>query len=171
MPYTLAPISRDDARAIRGWRYDGPYAVYNMDVEDITGDALDDEMLDSRSPWFAVRDASGELIGFFAFGTSAELGGYMTPHLFDGDDILSIGLGMRPDMTGKGAGLDFVNAGLRFAREYFTPRTFRLYVMSWNRRAIRVYEHAGFRQIGTVMQHTPAGEREFIEMRRDAQEP
>lgn len=168
MPYTLTPMSRDDARAIREWRYDGPYAIYNMDVDGFSSDVLDDEMLDTRSPWFAVRDTSGDLVGFFAFGTSAELGSYTAPHLFDQDDLLSIGLGMRPDMTGKGAGFDFVNVGLRFARERFAPRTFRLYVMSWNRRAIRVYERAGFRRIGFVIQHTPAGEREFIEMRRVA---
>ncbi|MGZ6391289.1 MAG: hypothetical protein ACXWQZ_18780, partial [Ktedonobacterales bacterium] len=73
MPYTLAALSRDDARAICGWRYEGPYAIYNMDVEGIGADVLEDEMLDLRSPWFAVRDGSGELIGFFAFGTAAEL--------------------------------------------------------------------------------------------------
>ena len=168
MPYTFAPMSWDEARAIRGWRYEGPYAAYNMDVEDVSANALDDEMLDPRSPWFAVRDESGELIGFFAYGTSAELGGYATPHLFDEDGLLSVGLGMRPDRTGKGDGQRFVNAGLDFAREHYAPRVFRLYVLSWNHRAIRVYEHAGFQQVDTVIQHTPAGEREFIEMRREA---
>lgn len=168
MPYTLAPMSSDDARAIRGWRYEGPYGVYNMDIEGISSDALDDEMLDSHSPWFAARDESGELIGFFAFGTAAELGGYSMPHLFGEDGVLSVGLGMRPDMTGKGDGLRFVNEGLNFARERFAPRMFRLYVMSWNHRAIRVYERAGFRRVATVPQHTPVGTREFIEMRRDA---
>jgi [ribosomal protein S18]-alanine N-acetyltransferase len=168
MRYTLAAMSRDDARAIWSWRYEGPYAVYDMDIEHIGANALEEEMLDLRSPWFAVRDEQGELVGFFAFGTAAELGGYSSPHLFDEDGILSIGLGMRPDMTGKGAGLAFVNAGLNFARERFAPRAFRLYVMSWNHRAIRVYERAGFQWADTVIQHTPSGEREFIEMRRDA---
>lgn len=168
MPYTLAALSRDDARAIYGWHYESPYAIYNMDVEGIRADVLEDEMLDLRSPWFAVRDDAGELIGFFAFGTAADLGGYSTPHLFDEDGILSVGLGMRPDMTGKGAGLNFVNAGLHFARERFAPRAFRLYVMSWNRRAMRVYERAGFQWVDTVIQHAPSGEREFVEMRRDA---
>lgn len=168
MAYTFAPMNRDDARAIRGWRYHGPYAVYNMDAEGMSGDALEEEMLDLRSPWFAVRDDSGELIGFFAYGTSAELGGYSTPHLFDEGRVLSVGLGMRPDMTGKGAGLRYVNTGLDFAREHFAPRVFRLYVMSWNHRAIRVYERAGFRRVGTVVQRIPSGEREFIEMCRDA---
>jgi RimJ/RimL family protein N-acetyltransferase len=168
MAYTFAPMHRDDARAIRGWRYDSPYAMYNMDAADIGGDALEDEMLDPRSPWFAVRDESGELMGFFAYGTSAELGGYSTPHLFDEDGLVTVGLGMRPDMTGKGEGLRFVNAGIDFARQRFAPRELRLYVMSWNHRAIRVYERAGFQQVGIVMQHTSSGQHEFIEMQRDA---
>ncbi len=168
MAYTFAPMRRDDARAIRGWHYGGPYAVYNMDAANIGGDALEDEMLDPRSPWFAVRGESGDLMGFFAYGTSAELGGYSTPHLFDEDGIVTVGLGMRPDMTGKGEGLRFVTAGLDFARQRFAPRVFRLYVMSWNHRAIRVYERAGFRRAGIVTQRTSTGEREFLEMRRDA---
>lgn len=168
MSYTFAPMNHDDARAIRNWRYVGPYATYNMDAADTSSDAIEAEMLDPRSPWFAVRDESGELMGFFAYGTAAELGGYSTPHLFDNDGLVTVGLGMRPDMTGKGEGLRFVNAGLNFARQRFAPRVFRLYVMSWNHRAVRVYERAGFQQVGIVTQRISTGEREFIEMRRDA---
>lgn len=168
MPYSFTSLNRDDARAIRAWRYEGPYAVYNMDTEGAISDALEDEMLDLRSPWFAVRDESRELIGFFAYGTSAELGGPMTPHLFGAEGVLSVGLGMRPDTTGKGDGLGFVTAGLDFARQRFAPRAFRLYVMSWNHRAIRVYGRAGFRHAGMVTRDTGSGEREFIEMYRDA---
>ena len=41
--------------------------------------------------------------------------------------------------------------------------------MTFNRRAIRVYERAGFQSVGEVMQHSPHGERNFLEMRRAAQ--
>lgn len=168
MPYSFTAMNQDDARAIRAWRYEGPYAVYNMDAEGAVSDALEDEMLDLRSPWFAVRDESRELIGFFAYGTAAELGDLTTPHLFGADGVLSVGLGMRPDTTGKGDGLGFVTAGLDFARQRFAPRAFRLYVMSWNHRAIRVYERAGFRHAGIVTRNTVSGAREFIEMCREA---
>ncbi len=169
MSYTVRPMTRDDVETIRTWRYAGPYAVYNLDMEGATGAALEDEMLDLRSPWFAVRDATGDLIGFFAYGSAADIGTPATPHVLDTDGTLSIGLGMRPDMTGSGAGLSFVHAGLEFARDRFAPTAFQLYVLSWNRRAVRVYERAGFRQVGTIRQRSEGGgEREFIEMWRAA---
>ncbi len=66
----------------------------------------------------------------------------------------------------RGLGLAFVNAGLVFARRQFAPALFRLFVMTFNERAIRVYERAGFQRVGVVMQRGPTGERPFLEMRR-----
>jgi [ribosomal protein S18]-alanine N-acetyltransferase len=166
--YTFSPISEAEARAILAWRYAGPYAVYNTE-DDAQLEAGLAEMLDTRSPYFAVRDGSGDLIGFFAFGTAAEVGGGGAPHLMGADGLLSVGLGMRPDLTGRGEGLDFVNAGLAFARERYAPTIFRLFVLSFNQRAMRVYERAGFERVGTLHLSGEHGSREFIEMRRPAQ--
>jgi [ribosomal protein S18]-alanine N-acetyltransferase len=55
---------------------------------------------------------------------------------------------------------------LDFAREHFAPERFRLYVLIFNERAIRVYERAGFERAGVYVQHNPAGDRDFLEMRR-----
>lgn len=165
-PYTFSPMNEADARAIATWRYDAPYAVYNMDAG--TPDGLD-ELLDPTSPYYAVRDVSGELVGFFAFGSAAEVQGSGPPHLYGPERTLSVGLGLRPDLTGRGLGLAFVNAGLAFARQTFNPASFRLYVMTFNHRAIRVYERAGFVPSGIVPVPGPGGvPRDFLEMRRDA---
>ena len=75
---------------------------------------------------------------------------------------------MRPDLTGKGLGLDFINTELEFARKHFTPDYFRLYVLSHNKRAIRAYENAGFKQVRVLMQHNIHGDNEFVEMMRKA---
>ena len=53
---------------------------------------------------------------------------------------------MTPDLVGKRLGLGFVLAGLEFAEERFAPSGFRLTVATFNERAIRVYERAGFRR-------------------------
>jgi [ribosomal protein S18]-alanine N-acetyltransferase len=164
MQFDFAPMEEADARAIQAWRYEGQYAVYNWEGEDDPG-----EMLDRRSPHYAVRDERGELVGFFAYGSSAQVWDSGEPHLYSENKTITIGLGMRPDLTGKGLGLAYTQAGLDFAREHFKPEYFRLYVLAFNERAIRVYERAGFERTGIYTQLHPAyGKRDFVEMRRRA---
>jgi RimJ/RimL family protein N-acetyltransferase len=83
--------------------------------------------------------------------------------LYD-EGALDVGLGMRPDLTGHGLGLGFMQAGLRFARQTFSPPAFRLTVAAFNGRAVKVYEAAGFEVIRSF------GDRgyEWLLMRRPA---
>jgi RimJ/RimL family protein N-acetyltransferase len=151
-------MTLEHARLIAAWRYQGPYAAYNFD-----GDAA--ELLGTRSPFFAAHDERGELVGFCCFGTTAEIGDVGPPRLFTGADrTLSVGLGLRPDLTGQGLGLGlaFVRAILDFARESFAPEAFRLFVLTWNHRARRVYERAGFESVRAVTNEQGL---EFLEMR------
>lgn len=164
---TAVPMTADDARAIQTWRYEGEYATYNF-ADTAEGMA---ELLDTRSPYFAVRDERGELVGFFAYGTAGEVGGEIgeiEPALYadPADRTLSVGLGLRPDLTGKGLGLPFVDAALACARAHFAPSGFRLFVLDWNTRAIRVYERAGFARVRTLTVTDRHGTLTFMEMRR-----
>ncbi len=165
MPFTFTPLNETDARVIQTWRYEEPYAIYSY----TPSEEVLTEMLDQRSPHYAARDEQNELIGFFCYGTSAQVWENAVPALYSEDQVIDIGLGMRPDLTGKGLGLAFVNAGLDFAREQFAPRSFRLFVLSFNTRAMRVYERAGFARVREFAQPNPAhGELRFVEMRREA---
>src|SRR5262249_61609424 len=49
--------------------------------------------------YFAVHDDTGEMTGFYYFEPNG--------------DVLDYGLGLRPDLTGGGRGLDFFRAGVR----------------------------------------------------------
>src|ERR1700751_4981124 len=73
------------------WRYDPPYDFYDSDG------------LPVKNPefFFAVRDDEGALIGFYFFEPVG--------------DALFYGFGLRPDLTGRGLGEQFVLAGLKFA--------------------------------------------------------
>lgn len=164
MHFTFKPMDEADARAIQAWRYEGPYSVYNQDDDDGGIPA----MLDRRSPYYAVQDDKGELIGFFCFGSSAQVWDSGEPHLYSENNTITVGLGMRPDLVGKGLGLAFVNAGLAFAKEQFKPDYFRLFVLTFNERAIKVYERAGFQRVGIYVQHTKQGDHDFLEMSRKA---
>lgn len=166
MQFIFSLMSDADVRVIQTWQYEGQYAIYSIPAGEEESAAA--EMLERRSPYYAVCDENGELTGFFCFGTSAQPWSNEVPGLYGDNRLLDIGLGMRPDLTGKGLGLAFVQAGLSFARAQFAPLAFRLFVFAFNERAIRVYEKAGFERTDTLLQQDTNGERIFVEMRRAA---
>jgi [ribosomal protein S18]-alanine N-acetyltransferase len=160
--FTLKPITPRDARAISRWRYEGPYSVYDGDPTSV------DSLLQPRLRYHSVFDESGDVVGYFCFGEDAQVAAGRQLGVYEREPALDVGLGMRPDLTGRGLGVEFVHAGLKFAREAYSPPAFRLTVATFNRRAIRVYEKAGFRLIKTFGAPPPGSEREWLLMRRDA---
>ena len=67
-------------------------------------------------------------------------------NLYGGEDVIDIGLGMKPALTGKGIGKEFFQAGIAFARKEFNAKMFRLSVATFNTRAITLYKNIGFKQ-------------------------
>jgi ribosomal-protein-alanine N-acetyltransferase len=140
------------AHAIANWHYEGIYAFYDMDqdIEDL------EELLNPHSwadRYYAIVNECDELIGFFCFEQE--------------NGAVTIGLGLRPDYTGKGLGQAFVEAGLEFAKK-FNPTMFRLSVATFNQRAIRTYERTGFKSDGVFINETNGGQHEFLRMVRGA---
>ena len=138
-------LSDDQAGEIAEWRYEFPYEWY-----DTSADPRRVELFANparRTHLRAVVDG-GELVGFFNF-------------VPDGDEV-RIGLGMRPDLTGRGLAQPFIEAGLDYAKREWRPRHFRLWVARWNERALRAYRTAGFREVA------PTEESRFVEMERPA---
>jgi ribosomal-protein-alanine N-acetyltransferase len=147
-------MSQAEAEAIARWGYPEPYSFYDWsaDPSDVA------ELLDPAArgdAYYAVRDESEELAGYFSFKPRDS-------------DVLEIGLGLHPDRTGRGLGLTFVEAGLDYAERRFAPTAFVLAVATFNRRAITVYERAGFVAERVYMHATNGGDWEFAEMRRPA---
>jgi ribosomal-protein-alanine N-acetyltransferase len=151
--YRFVQMDDDEAREISRWHYQPPYDFY-----DSTSDPDDlEELLDPArrdGSYFSAFDTEGALVGFFQFETEGE--------------TVDVGLGLRPDLTGKGLGLDYLLAGLEFARERFSPRRFTLSVATFNERAIEVYERAGFRRGAVYMHHTNGADFQFLAMAREA---
>ncbi len=162
MQFTFSLINEQDAYIIQHWQYEPPYTTYTMNAADPQAIA---ELLDTRSPYYAVRDENAELIGFCAFGSSALIGEIGAPRIFVEGKTIAIGLGLRPDMTDKHIGLPFVEAILDFARRTYEPEHFLLYVYTWNQRAIKVYTRAGFSAGRTITVENGAT---FLEMRRQS---
>jgi [ribosomal protein S18]-alanine N-acetyltransferase len=149
----IAPMSQQEAEEIAEWRYDPPYDFYDADADhrDLA-ELLDPEVRGDR--YFSARDASGDLVGYFGLGF--------------GDGVAGIGVGLRPDLTGRGLGLSFLEQGLAFATERYSPTRFRLSVAVFNKRAITVYERAGFVRTRTYDHETNGGVFRFVEMERPA---
>jgi [ribosomal protein S18]-alanine N-acetyltransferase len=149
----ITPMSQEEAEAIAEWRYDPPYHFYDAsaDHRDLA-ELLDPEVRGDR--YFSAREASGVLIGYFG--------------LTFADGVAGIGVGLRPDLTGRGLGLAFLEQGLAFATERYSPERFRLSVAVFNKRAITVYERAGFVRSRTYDHETNDGVFRFVEMERPA---
>lgn len=144
MNLVIRQASLETLAAMAIWRYDPPYDFYDGDEEPVK----------NPERFFEVRDEQGVLVGFYYFEQRA--------------DALEYGLGMRPDLTGRGLGLEFVRVGLEFARRRFAPERIVLNVAAFNDRARIVYERAGFRLTGKhVRTFSRWGDVEFLEMEEE----
>ena len=151
--YSFRPMSDEEAREISGWSYEPPYDFYDLaSDEDDLAELLDPER--RKDAYFSAFDDDRVLAGYFQFEVEGR--------------TVDVGLGLRPDLTGADMGLDYLLAGLEFARERFSPTRFTLAVATFNERAIRVYERAGFRRGNVYMHHTNGGEFRFLAMAREA---
>jgi ribosomal-protein-alanine N-acetyltransferase len=151
--YLFRPMSDGEAREISGWSYEHPYDFYDATSdEDDLAELLDPER--RKDAYFSAFDEEGALVGFFQFEAEGS--------------TVDVGLGLRPDLTGAGVGLDFLLAGLEFARKRFSPTRFTLAVTTFNERAILVYERAGFSRRNVYMHHTNGGEFRLLAMAWEA---
>ena len=155
MSYTFRPLGWRDAEIVAAWRYDGPYAFYNIARPLLLAVVLLRPLLAlAGMRYYAVDQGAERCAGIFSYHRQGK--------------VVTIGLGLRPALTGQGAGEGFVRAGMALGARLFHPSTFRLTVAAFNRRAIRVYERAGFTPVRTFTQWTRGGTREFLEMARPA---
>ena len=152
-PVTFREMTQEDAAVVAGWSYPPPYDFYDAssDADDLA-ELLDHDRRAGR--YLAAFDGDGALVGF----------AQLTPA---GGDVV-IGLGLRPDLTGHGLGAGFLESVLAAARERSAPVRFTLSVAAFNRRAISVYERAGFVEVERGPHTTNGGVHEFVTMARAA---
>jgi ribosomal-protein-alanine N-acetyltransferase len=141
----IEPASPETFAELGSWRYDPPYDFYDGDQEPVL----------NPERYFAAAGEDGSLVGFY--------------YLEEKGEAVEIGLGLRPDLTGRGLGGEFFESGLDFLRGRYPGRPIVLNVAAFNERAISVYERAGFRETGRHMRTFARwGEVEFVEMEEAA---
>jgi ribosomal-protein-alanine N-acetyltransferase len=136
----IVPATRRGLRERGTWRYPPPFDVYDDDGKPVK----------NPERFFEARDDTGELVGFYYFERKGR--------------TVKFGLGLRPDLTGRGLGVEFVSAGMEFARGHYGAERMVLEVFSFNERAVRVYERVGFRTTGRRMQVYRDRELETVDM-------
>ncbi|NDI37255.1 GNAT family N-acetyltransferase [Chengkuizengella sediminis] len=132
------------------WHYEGKYSFYNMeaDKEDL------EEFLDpkKRGDSYFVVIQENEIIGFFCFNKLD-------------DNTIDIGLGMKPELTGRGKGYEFLKEGIQYVNSKYKPEKITLSVATFNQRAVNVYKKIGFEEIKTFIQDTNGSNFEFVKMK------
>lgn len=139
-PYTVRPATKDDIEQLFAWRYPPPYAVYNLGEGPTAANFS--YYLDPRYRFHVMVDQAGVVVAFCSFGEDGQVpsGDYSA-------DALDIGLGLRPDRTDQGNGSAYVNQVVAFALATFAPPALRVTIAAFNRRAQRVWQHAGFVEV------------------------
>jgi len=139
MKLYISKMTESYATEILNWRYASPYDFYN---NELSKEGLD-ELVNNQ--YLAVIDQDENLIGFYCFGQSAQVPKGNEFGVYE-KRMVDIGLGVRPDLTGKGFGSEFFKFILERIHETTNLFTLRLTVAKFNKRAIQLYENFGFKE-------------------------
>ncbi|MBE6083439.1 MAG: GNAT family N-acetyltransferase [Tissierellaceae bacterium] len=102
---------------------------------------------------FIKRISCCELIGFLTLNIS--------------ENVADIGIGMRPDLTGRGLGTEFMSSCLNFiTKKHRNVKAITLSVACFNIRAIKVYKKLDFKEEYHFDQQTNGGNFKFVSMRK-----
>ena len=134
----FTPITPAEAREVLNWRYPGLPTLYNPSPDELEDDI--DVLLTPAYNYHAVRAAQGLLVGFCCYGSDAQVpgGDYSLRNAID------VGLGMNPELVGRGLSHAFLAAILDWGRDCFVPDFFRATVVSTNVRSLGLFSRAGF---------------------------
>lgn len=133
------------------WKYPQPYDFYDMTVDREDYEEIIDPVSRGKHYYSVLKNHN--LIGFFGVFPKES-----------GENENELGLGLKPDLTGKGLGKNFVTTILQYIKEEHSYVKVWLSVADFNQRAIKLYEQVEFNYIGEKVQETNGGKYNFIEM-------
>ena len=135
------------------WKYDNIYSFYDMtaDVEDY--EEFIDEDLRNQNDHYEVLE-NNKLFGFFC--------------VIQENASIEIGLGMRPDICGRGKGKQFVKQIIDFIERNYEFDKLIMNVASFNQRAIKAYRSCGFKDSEITKRSSNGGVYEFLTLVKKA---
>ena len=142
MALHLGKVNNEEAKKISEWIYEKPYEIYNIEGKQSCIDEFVNDL------YFSFLDEDDEILGYFCLGKAAQVPEGNKLGIYD-EECVDIGLGLRPDMCGKGLGSRFLIEAIEFATNQLSAKKFRLTVASFNKRAIGMYKKIGFKKINS----------------------
>lgn len=138
-------IRPEHARDLLTWRYPLPYDIYNeAEVSIQERENIVRFICDTINGYSAMLDEAGQFIGACSHGFDAQVegGNYR-------EEALDVGLGLKPDHTGRGYGTEIVRQIITYYQQQYEPKQFRATIAAFNRRSQRVFEKNGFQRTQT----------------------
>ncbi len=144
--------TEEEKHAICAWEYDGDYAIYNH--------APYEEQAKTH------RGLADPKNTYYSFSDGSRLVGYIS--LVEGESAVFFGIGVNPAFCNQGYGQEICKKACALSHRLYPGKPIDLEVRTWNKRAVRCYEKAGFRMVGApVRRTTPIGEGLFFHMTAD----
>ena len=98
------------------------------------------EFLYPDNSFHAILNKQGSLEGYCSFGADGQVtgGNYQA-------NALDLGMGIRPELTGKGQGQYYAQAVMAYGLEHYKTQRLRVTIAAFNKRAQRVWRKLGFK--------------------------
>ena len=146
------PTTEEEKILITEWKYEGEYSVYNAEPYE-----------EQKKKGFGFANPQNH---FYSFYDEKKLIGFI--NLYEEETEVFFGIGVKPEECGKGYGPQMTETACKISRGLFPGKPLYLEVRTWNQRAVRCYEKAGFHIVGEpIRQTTSAGEGVFYHMIRE----
>lgn len=147
--FRVIPMEESHAAEICNWKYKPPYNIYGWlpweQMKELQVEFGDPEL--RKQQYVSVLDGQGDLTGFAQY--------------FPMLGVTRLGIGMKPELCGQGRGRDFVSAIVKEGLHRAPGQEVDLEVLTWNNRAIRAYQKAGFTITDLYERRTPSGMKPF----------
>lgn len=147
--FFLIPMTEEHGMEISTWKYPEPYALYNWEP----WNQMVRNQYEFAHP--GIRESQYRSVMHPEYGLSG------FAQLFPMLRVTRLGLGLRPDLCDQGLGAAFVRAIAVEAARLNPQHQIDLEVFTWNDRALRAYEKAGFKHTDTYEKLTPIGVSSF----------
>ncbi|MEG1257207.1 GNAT family N-acetyltransferase [Clostridium sp.] len=148
--YEFKKVSDNDVEDMLTWKYEGIYSFFDNDFSKGKINYIKSFPADNNV--YAIYNEENMLVGNCAL--------YL-------NDKVTFSIQMRPSLTSKGMGKEFLEAILAFVKEKYKLKNIGLSVLKFNERAIRLYKSLDFKVVNEFIGKTVKGEMEFITMEKE----